>query len=289
MSLFDQQPFLPSTPIVLSASRMTDMVAYYPGEIIHETLLRIEKRKLIHTLVLWTKHPAGLFKEPLYSFLEKLKNSDTQIALQLTITGMGKMKMGKNIYGKDFIPEPGVSSCKETLSLLPRLVEFLGHPGRINLRIDPLLRIKDAEGNIFSNKNKFTEIIGTAVENEIRNITFSFVEKDVYKKVNRRFENQGIEIFPPSALEREEIKKWLNSLCKEKDVKVKACCVEGFTSTRCIDGEQLTRLHDKKWPVTMKQPKSRPACGCTASIDIGGWPPKKCYSGCIYCYSNPSL
>ena len=59
--------------------------------------------------------------------------------------------------------------------------------------------------------------------------------------------------------------------------------------SKCIDGELLAKLHDKKYPTSLKQQKKRKLCGCTESIDLGGWPPKKCYTGCLYCYSNADI
>lgn len=32
----------------------------------------------------------------------------------------------------------------------------------------------------------------------------------------------------------------------------------------------------------------RSLCGCSMSTDIGGFPPKICGTGCLYCYGNAS-
>jgi hypothetical protein len=52
--------------------------------------------------------------------------------------------------------------------------------------------------------------------------------------------------------------------------------------------EEVEKLHDSHMPVSKKQQNHRELCGCTDSIDIGGWPPKKCYTGCQYCYARSS-
>jgi hypothetical protein len=49
-------------PIIISASRMTDLPAFYPESLIDEVEKRIEKNFKIHSLVLWTKHAASLLK-----------------------------------------------------------------------------------------------------------------------------------------------------------------------------------------------------------------------------------
>jgi len=56
-----------------------------------------------------------------------------------------------------------------------------------------------------------------------------------------------------------------------------------------IDGYLLTSLHHVAKEVDLKEPRKRKLCACTNSIDIGGWPPKKCYSGCKYCYANADI
>jgi len=289
VSLFDQKPDLPSVPVILSASRMTDMAAFYPGDIIREINARLEKGIILHTLVIWTKHPVSLFNEPLYSFLRNLKKNKVQVFLQLTITGMGQVSMGKTFSGKPFIPEPLVPTCKDSLSFLGRLVELVGNPERINLRIDPLLRIKDVEGNIFSNKQLFSAIALPAVAEGIKSISFSFLEKNVYKKIGRRFESIGLDILPLTKEERKMTRLWFSEFARSNNIRINACCVEDFPVSSCVDGHKLMNLHDEKWPVNTKKPRTRVSCDCTKSIDIGGWPPKKCFSGCVYCYSSPVI
>ena len=60
--------------VILSASCMTDMPAFYPKQLIEAVETRRKKGVQIHTLVLWTKHPASLLKEPLNSYLTGLRN-----------------------------------------------------------------------------------------------------------------------------------------------------------------------------------------------------------------------
>ena len=73
MTLFDGKPLVvpkkEKGKVILSASRMTDMPAFYPEQVLEEVNKRVAKGQDIHTLVLWTKHPYSLLKEPLKSFL----------------------------------------------------------------------------------------------------------------------------------------------------------------------------------------------------------------------------
>lgn len=273
--------------VILSASRMCDMPKYYPNDIITETEKRLKKGLQIHTLVLWTKHPASLLVNPLYDFLIKLKAENTQIFVQLTITGMGGLVVGKRTDGKPMIPEPNVPRFEEALKILPKIIELTGNAQRIKLRIDPVARIKDTDGKVFSNLKYFPVIVDFASKLGIQNFVFSFLEKGFYRKVDMRYVKIGGEIIPPDNNERYTTALWLQKLQAKYDVRLEACNVLGFDESRCVDGNLLMQLHDdKNFFVSLKQPRSRALCGCTESIDIGGWPPKKCYSGCDYCYAN---
>lgn len=243
----------------------------------------------IHTLVLWTKHPASLLKDPLYGFLLKLKERNIQIYVQLTITGMGKKVVGIDNRNKPFILEPNVPETSEALALLNKVIALVGNPERIKLRIDPIVRIKDFIGTSYSNISSFEPIIKDCAQLNIVHYTFSFLEKDAYKKVNNRFIKRGIEICSPNQQEREQMQTYITGLEQKYNVSIKACCVPGFNESSCIDALLLEKLNPAIPGVSHKKPHSRALCGCTTSIDIGGWPPKKCYSGCLYCYAAPHI
>lgn len=187
MSLFDGKPQevnIPrqkeKLPIIISASRMTDMPRYYPQELINSVKTRIEKGINIHTLVLWTKHPGCLLMNPLKEFLLSLKQEGIQLYLQCTVTGLGKKVVGKCYDGKDLILEPNAPTMEEAIASLPQVIDLLGKPQRLRLRID------------------------------------------------------------------------------------------------------------KKGNTNLAEPRKREMCGCTHSVDIGGWPPKTCFTACQYCYAKSS-
>lgn len=278
-----------SSIVVLSASRMTDMPAFYPADLINEVEKRLAKNLKIHTLVLWTKHPASLLTDPLYTFLLKLKENNIQIYIQLTITGMGKKVVGFDNRNKPLILEPNVPETSEAIALLNKVIELVGNPERIRLRIDPIVRIKDFNGISFSNISSIEPIVRVCVQLNIVHYAFSFLEKDAYNKVNNRFIKRGIEICSPNQQEREQMQTYIAGLEQKYNVSIKACCVPGFAESACIDALLLEKLNPAIPGVSHKKPHSRALCGCTSSIDIGGWPPKKCYSGCLYCYAAPHI
>jgi hypothetical protein len=295
VSLFDGTPIEVSIDnkkktkmIVLSASRMTDMPKYYPNELIEAVQSRLEKGIDIHTLILWTKHPQALLEQPLHQFLLSLKQLNVQLYLQCTITGLGKIVIGKKSDGGQLILEPNAPTKEQALEALPNVIRLLGDARRIRLRIDPIVRVEDSFGTKFSNLKFLSEIINDARKYGITSFTFSFLESGAHRKVDKKFRELGINILSPTNEERAKTATWLKKIEKKNDVEISACCVPGFDITRCIDGHLLEKLHDKQHCISKYEPKKRQMCGCTDSIDIGGWPPKKCYTGCQYCYANSS-
>lgn len=101
-----------------------------------------------------------------------------------------------------------------------------------------------------------------------------------------RFQKYEWNIITPNMQEKEKIFKWLISKANKYQVNIAACCVSGLEQSRCIDGMLLEDLHDSNKKTDLVEPKKRKLCKCTNSIDVGGWPPQKCYSGCKYCYAN---
>ena len=279
---------------ILSASCMTDMPAFYPNELIQEVEKRRNKGQLIHTLVIWTKHPKSLLVNPLYSFLNETRNAGIQLYIQLTITGMGGLQMGVDLNGNPIVIEPHAPKWEDAVAELPKVIELVGSPLRIRLRIDPLLRFKDAVGNTHTNMDYMPKIIEATVPLGIQTFNFSFVEdknnENLAKghlKVNRRFEKLGATILPPTLEERAGIKAWMDELSNQNSIQILSCATPGMEKSSCINGAWLEQLHDSHMPTSHKECPSRALCGCTEFIDLGGWPPKKCYTGCLYCYSNP--
>ena len=273
--------------IVLSASRMTDMPKFYPNELIEEVEKRRSKGQLIHTLVMWTKHPKSLLVDPLYSYLKALGNDGIQLYLQLTITGMGQQQMGIDSGGNPIAMEPRAPKWEDSVAALPEIIDLLGNPLRIRLRVDPIIRFKDTTGAVYSNADCRPKIIAATSPLGIKTNRISIVES-VYTKVIQRFSKIGATLMPPTDTERADFKAWIDQLSRQYGVGIFSCSVPGLPKSACIDGALLEQLHDSHMPVSKKQQNHRELCGCTDSIDIGGWPPKKCYTGCQYCYARSS-
>lgn len=272
--------------LILSASRMCDMPAWYPDELIAGMAKRLESGKQIHTLVLWTKHPDRLLEPPLEGFLTSLMKAGIQVYVHVTITGMGNRVCGTDVLNRCWKPEPLAPGMDDSLRVLPELTNLLGN-GRVHLRFDPVVRFVDANGQEFSNRHCFDIIAPVAATTGIRVMTFSILQSGVYRKVDRRFKKLGIQIAGFQPEEVQEIWQDFRKRGAALGIDVRACCVDGLPPSACIDGHILNRLHPEHRKVTARRTFSRPICHCTQSVDIGGWPPRLCPTGCDYCYARP--
>jgi len=131
---------------LLSASRRTDLVAFFPQWF--SSVLKEEKVKVfgpsghgyivdlnplkVHTIVLWSKDFSNIL-ENAYGLYEQLRKYD-QLYLHLTITGLGQ----------SFI-EPHVPSQSKAILQLKELVKLAGSPDRITVRFDPVVYWKEHE------------------------------------------------------------------------------------------------------------------------------------------------
>jgi len=138
-----------------------------------------------------------------------------------------------------------------------------------------------------SNLSLAPAIVASMVDAGLKRLIYSFLEPGIYRKVDRRFSLDALGMVGFDAAEKTRIRVYLEGLGAEGGISVKGCCVSGADETACVDGVELARIkRDGALPDTRALHR-RPGCGCTKSTDLGGWPPKPCGSGCLYCYARP--
>ncbi len=222
----------------------------------------------VHTVVCITKFPGCIYNEP---YAEVLKRYD-HIFAHVTVTGLGGTPL-----------EPNVPGWRESIEELPGLVEFLGTPERIRLRVDPLVAI-NKNGKVISNIPVVKQIIEQAAEIGIRSFTTSFMEE--YPRVKSRLARQGCEIITLSDEQRVRVIVRLDQAAQKRGGTLYTCAAPGFAGSKCIDGALLQQLHPRQEPCSLEKASGqRELCGCTKSIDIG-WYNMRCRSGCLYCYAG---
>jgi hypothetical protein len=278
---------------VISASRRTDLVAFFP-EWLAEALDREEAQVCgpsgrvykadlrpgaVHSIVLWSKDFSNLIENQrcLRDLLEKYD----QVYLFFTITGLGG----------SFI-EQGVPAPAAALSQLPALIEIAGLPKRVSIRFDPVVYWKDG-GRLKTNLGFFEKVAEQAGRLGIEDIRMSFTQW--YGKALRRARKRGFSYVDPPQNEKLDAARELVEIAAKRGVRLFSCSqkflaeVPGIQGSSCIDGRLLEKLHPRREAASSAKDRSqRPECGCTESIDIGSYT-QSCPHGCLYCYANPRI
>jgi DNA repair photolyase len=295
-------------PVIVSASRSTDIPAFYGDWFVN----RWEKgyikwinpfnRKPLYVsfartraVVFWTKNPRPMFRHLDY-LDEKIPNYYFQYTL--------------NDYEAEGFEER-VAPLEKRLDTFRELAQRLGKE-RVIWRFDPLIL---TESTGIEELLRRIERIGDALQGYTEKMVFSFADIGVYRKVQnnlrevpyREFDEESMETF---ARELAALNgKWGLELatCSEK-IDLSA---HGIAHNKCIDDALMLRLFPqdrelmeflgveyaepslfdepgdtRRKPLKLKDKGQRKECGCIVSKDIGQY--NTCAHGCNYCYANTS-
>jgi DNA repair photolyase len=283
---------LAQAPIIISASRATDIPAFYSDWFFR----RLEKGYIrwrnpfsgqdsyvsfVNTrfIVFWSKNPA-----PLLPYLPMLEERGIGYYIQFTL----------NNYGPDGL-EPNVPPLAQRIDTFRRLVDTLGSGGVV-WRFDPLILTDKI--NIDTLLEKIAHI-ADALVGHAEKLVFSFADINTYKKVSRNLRLSGINYREWDEESMREFALRFSTLNHDNWNLRLATCTEridlseyGIEHNRCIDLELINRLapHDAILQNFLYNAKTdtgqRKACGCILSKDIGAY--NTCPHGCLYCYANTS-
>ncbi len=270
---------------IISASRRTDMPAYYLDRLttflqkgsaevknpfsgsINTVNLRPEQ---VHTIVLWSKNFA--------KFLEKTKSAAIfdryNLYFLFTINDMTYL-------------EPGIPPLAVRLSQLDELAVRYG-PERIAWRFDPV--VFTAAGPIMGN-DTFRRIGQRVVASGVTRTIFSFL--DMYGKVKKRNNALNLQLTDPPPETKTEYASGLMEIAGELGLTLESCCeeiddVDGIERSSCINGTLLGELACEPARRSVDSGQ-RKMCRCTVSRDIGSYDDMPCPGGCMYCYANPLI
>lgn len=317
MSWINEQIFLENgskvlaqSPIIISASRSTDIPAFYSDWFFHRLKLGYSvwtnpfngiksyiSFKHVRLIVFWSKNP-----KPLLKHLDNLKELNINCYIQYTL----------NDYEKEGL-ERGVPSIENRIETFKCLVDKLGY-GKVIWRFDPL---------ILTNAITVAELlckaknIGDQLKGYTEKMIFSFADISVYKKVKANLEISGINYREFSEEDMHMFAKGISELNKNWGFELATCSEKieleqyGIAHNRCIDDDLMIKLfpNDKKLMsflgVETQQPDmfnddicliktknkkdkgQRQFCGCIMSKDIGEY--NTCPHLCDYCYANDTI
>ncbi len=273
-------------PLIVSASRATDIPAFYSDWFFNrlskgyvrwrnpyngrDSYISFSNTKFI---VFWSKNP-----RPILPFLPMLRQKGIGCYIQYTL----------NDYEAEGL-ESGVPSLLERIETFKRLVDELGF-GSVVWRFDPLI-LTDS----ISKEDLLHKINNVAyrLRGYAEKLVLSFADISSYRKVGRNLSEARI-----------NYREWtedemVDFSCKLADMNLGlklATCAEkvdlsefGIRHNRCIDPDLICRLSPELAPFVhnLKTDKGqRTLCSCIASKDIGTY--NTCPHGCAYCYANTS-
>ena len=298
-----------TAPYIISASRATDIPAFYSDWLIKRfengyvvkinpydrsriSYISLEKVKAI---VFWSKNP-----KPLIDKLDFFDRQNISYYFQFTL----------NDYKKENL-EPGIPELSKRIDTFKRLSERIGKE-KVVWRFDPLIKT-----DITSYEELLERIMKIAedIAPFTNKLVFSFAEIESYRKVRRAF-NSRKDLFskPPEyyqAAEDDKIDfvKKLSAVIPElkkmnQDFEIVSCAdsidysAYGILPNRCIDDELLLKISDDEELHRFLRPSlfrdeyylkdrgQRKNCGCVVSRDIGAY--DSCPHFCLYCYANSS-
>ena len=281
-------------PAILSASRATDLPAFYADWFMNRIRAGVFRRvnpfnsaqirtisvAQVRAIVFWSKYPAGLVPH-----LDELDRRGFHYYFQFTL----------NDYEAEGF-EPQLPKLAERIDLFRRLADRLG-PDRMVWRMDPLLRTDRVGVPELLDK---AERLAAELAPRTRKLVFSFADLADYSAVRRNLARTGIAAREFAREEMEGFARGLAEINRAHGLELATCAEEadlsafGIAHNRCVDGGLLARL----WPedaalmeflgsrAARKDRGQRQACGCLASKDVGRY--RTCPHACAYCYANRS-
>jgi hypothetical protein len=309
-------------PIVISASRATDIPAFYARWFLH----RLKKGHLVwinpfnqrpshvsfektRVIVFWTKNPKPLMELGGLDILDNYQFPES--AVQQTSLSEPERRHGicyyfqftLNDYETEAL-EPGVASLSERIETFRMLSDKIGKE-KVIWRFDPLLcipgRLEPAQ------LLEKIERVGEQIKAFTEKLVISFADIQMYRDVTRNLTRQGIQSTDMEEATIHGIAEGLMELGKKWNLQIASCAETydlqkyGIEHNHCIDGALIYRLFGKDddslrnhllgsqggmfpdWN-QRKDKGQRTECGCVVSKDIGQY--RTCPHACVYCYAN---
>jgi hypothetical protein len=284
------------TQIVLSASRRTDIPAFYLSWFMkgidwgyfdvtnpyNQKVRRIPADPdAVHTIVFWSKDFSRFLAE---NTGETLQRRGYHLFFNYTVnSGLPSL-------------EPSVPPLDNRLDQLDELSRRFG-PRSVNWRFDPVCFYRSNGEPLKTNLCDFLRIAERACAAGIQRCITSFM--DHYVKISRRLARiPGLIFLDPSPDRKVETLLWMNAKLRPMGIALHTCCERkiaerltdgsGIRESACIPNSLLVELYGGQ--LSFKRDpgqRRRMGCGCQVSVDIGSYREHPCGHQCLYCYANP--
>ena len=295
-------------PIIISASRSTDIPTFYSDWFISRWEAGYIKWtnpfngqplyvsfKNTRLVVFWTKNPRPMFKH-----LDYLDKNIPNYYFQFSLNDYDKEKY-----------EAKVPSVESRIKTFKELSQRLGKK-RVVWRYDPLILTKDIDVNELLRRVKN---IGNQIHEFTEKLVFSFVDIDIYRKVENNLKKEEVPYIEWNETSMEEFAKGISQINKDWGLQLGTCSEKidldkyGIVHNKCIDDDLMIDLfsHDSQLmdflgveikqadlfsdgeiikTRNLKDKGQREDCGCIMAKDIGQY--NTCPHECNYCYANAS-
>jgi len=278
--------------MIISASRRTDLPAFYSDWFIHRIRAGFFSRVNpfnprqvaavsllpgdVDAICFWSKNP-----RPLLAHLEELDRRGLHYYFQFTL----------NPYGRLF--EQRVPPLTERLAIFRELAGRIG-PQRVIWRYDPVIltSVTPVDWHI-----EHVERLADQLKSATGRLVFSFY--DFYGKGQGRLhaalQGSGVRLdditAPAFRAELDALAAGFRRVADRHQLRLFTCSEaldlsrHGIEHGACIDGQLIRELFGRQ-PPAVKDRNQRPACRCVSSVDMGSY--NSCPFGCLYCYANHS-
>ncbi|MDP4271946.1 MAG: DUF1848 domain-containing protein [Bacteroidota bacterium] len=290
-------------PVIISASRATDIPAFYAEWLVKRleqgytawrnpfnnkvSYVSFAQSRLI---VFWTKNP-----KPLIPLLDRVQENIPNYYFQFTL----------NDYENDAL-ELNVPPLSERIDTFIQLSERIGKE-KVIWRFDPLI-LTDKIG--VEDLLRKVENVGNRIFPYTEKLVFSFADIEIYRKVKSNLQRNQINYREFDETLMREFAQGMVQLNQKWNLELSTCSEPvslesyGISHNSCIDPKLIARLfsHDRALmdfigvaPTgnifqqlndfsRLKDKGQRSACGCILSKDIGAY--DTCPHNCVYCYAN---
>lgn len=292
-----------SCPVIVSASRATDIPAFFSqwfSNRLREGYMRWTNPfnanqvqyvsfEQTRVFVFWSKNPKSLMRH-----LPEVDAAGINYYFQFTV----------NDYENEEL-EPNVAPLPKRVDVFKRLSDQIG-PERVVWRFDPLILSETLTPDILLER---IQRVASMIQGHTRQLVISFADISMYKKVQNNLARQPHEYreFTPELMQ--SFASRLSQMNQEWGLTISTCAElvdlqpYGIKHNRCIADDLMIDLFkedrelmaflgyepdlfaDSSRPY-LKDKGQRKECGCIVSKDIGMY--NTCHHLCAYCYANAS-
>lgn len=297
------------SPVIISASRSTDIPAFYSDWLVERIKAGYIKWKNpfngvplyvtfknARLIVFWSKNP-----KPIIKYLDFIKENIPNFYFQFTLNDYDNEKL-----------EIKVPELKYRIDTFKELSNKIGKE-KVIWRFDPLI-LTDKIG--VQELLRKTENIGNQLKNYTDKMVFSYADINLYKKVQSNLQKNNINYHEFTDQTMNDYAIGLKELNKNWNFEIGTCAERiplekyGILHNKCVDDDLIIKLFpndnilmdflgvkisppdifNSEYRIEKlrnnKDKGQREFCGCIFSKDIGEY--NTCPHQCEYCYANTS-